>query len=233
MAPGLIVAETFGDTDATFQGEGPSAGTPAVFIRLSRCNLTCRYCDTKYTWDWSRYDPRQESARASVSSLAEWALPLPPELVVITGGEPLLQQRELTELVSRLLTGGKRVEIETNGTIVPDPALLADGVTFNVSPKLANSGVDEARRIVPGPLNAFAGSGRAVFKFVACRVSDLDEIDRVAGRFGLSPVYVMPEASTSTALRERTYLLAGPVAARGWHFTTRLQVLAFGGARGR
>lgn len=84
----LLVAETFGDARPTFQGEGPSAGTPAVFIRLSRCNLACSWCDTKYTWDWAHYDPRKESARLGVTDLAEWALSLPPGLVVITGGEP-------------------------------------------------------------------------------------------------------------------------------------------------
>ncbi|MDQ2811184.1 MAG: 7-carboxy-7-deazaguanine synthase QueE [Actinomycetota bacterium] len=228
----LLVAETFGDKNPTFQGEGPSCGTPAVFIRLSRCNLTCSWCDTKYTWDWEHYDPRKESARLGVTALAEWALPLPPGLVVITGGEPLLQQPKLALLVPRLLAAGKRVEVETNGTIAPDPALLADGVTFNVSPKLANSGVAEAKRIVPGPLEAFAASGRAVFKFVAVGLGDLDEIAGLAGRFGLDPVYVMPEAGTSEQLLDRTRILAGPAAARGWHFTTRLQVQAFDGARG-
>lgn len=228
----LLVAETFGDKKPTFQGEGPSCGTPAVFIRLSRCNLTCSWCDTKYTWDWEHYDPRKESARLSVTALAEWALPLPPGLVVITGGEPLLQQPKLALLVPRLLAAGKRVEIETNGTIAPDPALLADGVTFNVSPKLANSSVAEAKRIVPGPLETFAASGRAVFKFVVAGLGDLDEIAGLAGRFGLDPVYVMPEAGTSEQLLDRTRILAGPAAARGWHFTTRLQVQAFDGARG-
>lgn len=228
----LLVAETFGVEKPTFQGEGPSCGTPAMFIRLSRCNLACSWCDTKYTWDWAHYDPRKESARHSVTALAEWALSASPGLVVITGGEPLLQLPKLTLLVARLLAAGKRVEIETNGTIAPDPALLADGVAFNVSPKLANSGVAEAKRIVPGPLETFAASGRAVFKFVAAEMSDLDEIAGLAGRFGLHPVYVMPEASTSEQLLERTRLLAGPAAAFSWHFTTRLQVQAFDGARG-
>ena len=54
----LIVAECFGVETPTFQGEGPSCGHPALFIRLSRCNLTCARCDTKYTWDWSRFDEK-------------------------------------------------------------------------------------------------------------------------------------------------------------------------------
>jgi 7-carboxy-7-deazaguanine synthase len=229
---GLVVAEIFGVQQPTFQGEGPSGGTPAVFIRLSRCNLTCDWCDTRYTWDWANYDPRKESTRRSVAELVQWALSARPELVVITGGEPLLQQRQLAQLVPLLLAGGKRVEIETNGTVAPDAALLVDGVTFNVSPKLANSAVADDKRIVPGALKSFATSGRAVFKFVAADIGDLDEIADLAGRFGLDPVYVMPEAGTSEQLLDRTRLLAGPAAARGWHFTTRLQLLAFDGTRG-
>jgi uncharacterized Zn-finger protein len=80
----LIVAECFGVETPTFQGEGPSCGHPALFIRLSRCNLTCARCDTKYTRDWSRFDPRKESTKRSVADLVAWAASSPVELVVIT-----------------------------------------------------------------------------------------------------------------------------------------------------
>ncbi|WP_405842589.1 7-carboxy-7-deazaguanine synthase QueE [Streptomyces platensis] len=233
MAFDLIVAECFGVDQPTFQGEGPSTGVPALFIRLSRCNLTCGWCDTKYTWDWKRFDPRKESRRRTVVDLLAWALGSDVELVVITGGEPLIQQKKLLPLVAGLLAAGKRVEFETNGTIVPDPALLVDGVRFNVSPKLANSGVDEDKRIVPAALEAFAASRRAVFKFVTRSVPELDEIALLVGRYGLDPVYVMPEGTTVDGLIETTRVLADAVAARRWHFTQRLHVLAFAEARGR
>ncbi|MFJ8078235.1 7-carboxy-7-deazaguanine synthase QueE [Streptomyces sp. NPDC096176] len=182
----LITAECFGDTQPTFQGEGPSCGVPALFIRLSRCNLTCGWCDTKYTWDWQQFDPRKESTRRPVEHLIAWALASDVELVVVTGGEPLLQQPALIPLVRGLLDGGKRVEFETNGTMVPDPALLVDGVRFNVSPKLSNSGVATDKRIVPSALDAFAASGRAVFKFVSRTVAELDEIEALIDRYGAS-----------------------------------------------
>jgi organic radical activating enzyme len=60
---GLLVAEMFGPT---FQGEGPSAGQRAVFVRTSRCNLSCSWCDTPHTWDWSRFDPHAEARRIPV-----------------------------------------------------------------------------------------------------------------------------------------------------------------------
>src|SRR4029450_7825218 len=56
-APELVVSEVFGPT---FQGEGPSVGRRAGFVRLGRCNLDCSWCDTPYTWDWERHDPAVE-----------------------------------------------------------------------------------------------------------------------------------------------------------------------------
>ncbi|MFF6815220.1 7-carboxy-7-deazaguanine synthase QueE [Streptomyces sp. NPDC012403] len=229
----VIVAECFGVEVPTFQGEGPSCGDPALFIRLSRCNLTCAKCDTKYTWDWSRFDPREESTRQPVGDLVAWAASSPVELVVITGGEPLIQQSRLVPLVRGLLSSGKRIELETNGTIAPAPELLTDGVRFNVSPKLAGFGVDEAKSIVPAALKAFAASGRAAFKFVASTVADLDRITELADAHRLAPVWVMPEGTTAEAITTATRVLADAVAARHWHFTTRLHVLAFADARGR
>ncbi|MBN6058307.1 7-carboxy-7-deazaguanine synthase QueE [Nonomuraea sp. RK-328] len=229
----LLIAECFGVTRPTFQGEGPSSGVPALFIRLSRCNLTCDWCDTKYTWDWTQFDPRKESKRRAVADLLAWALASPVELVVVTGGEPLIQQMALTPLVQGLLAGGKRVEFETNGTLVPDPALLVDGVRFNVSPKLGNSGVAEDKRIVPAALKVFADSGRAVFKFVTRTVPELDEIGALVDQYGLAPVYVMPEGTTAEGLVKTTRALADAVAARRWLFTPRLHVLAFTETRGR
>ncbi|MCK2214043.1 7-carboxy-7-deazaguanine synthase QueE [Actinomadura sp. ATCC 31491] len=229
----LLIAECFGVSEPTFQGEGRSSGVPALFIRLSRCNLTCDWCDTKYTWDWNQFDPRKESTRRTVADLLAWALASPVELVVITGGEPLIQQLALIPLVRGLLAGGKQVEFETNGTLVPNSALLVDGVRFNVSPKLGNSGVAEHKRIVSSALKAFADSGRATFKFVTRTVAELDEISAIVDRHGLAPVYVMPEGTTAEGLIETMRLLADAVAARRWHFTPRLHVLAFAEARGR
>ncbi|WP_069625401.1 7-carboxy-7-deazaguanine synthase QueE [Streptomyces niveus] len=228
-----MVSECFGVEVPTFQGEGPSCGHPALFIRLSRCNLTCTKCDTKYTWDWSQFDPRKESTKRSVADLVAWAASSPVGLVVITGGEPLIQQTRLVPLVRALTAGGKRVEFETNGTIAPAPELMADGVRFNVSPKLDSFGVKEAKSIVPDALEAFVVSGRAAFKFVASTMADLDRIAELADAHRLAPVWVMPEGTTPEAITATTQVLADSVAARHWHFTTRLHVLAFADTRGR
>ncbi len=228
----LLVAETFGPT---LQGEGPSCGRQALFVRLSRCNLACPGCDTPYTWDWSRFDPRAEARRQTAAGLLEWALGHPTELVVITGGEPLLQQDRLVPLVAGLAAAGRRVEVETNGTLAPSPVFAGSVAGFSVSPKLTSFAApgDARRRIDPGALRALAATGRAVFKFVASTVADLEEIADLQRRFDLAPVWVMAEGTTTERQLEVMRQIADEVVGRGWHLSARLHVLLWGDTRGR
>lgn len=236
---GLIVAETFGPT---FQGEGGSSGRQALFIRLSRCNLSCGsapgsgwQCDTPYTWDFQRYDPRdpQVARRASVTALTDWALSFPTPLVVLTGGEPLLQPAGLERLVAALHTAGRRVEIETNGTLIPSADLIETVSTFNVSPKLAAAGDREARRIVPAALRAFAACGKARFKFVVSALEECKEVAELVERFALEDVWVMPEGTTAESVLAGMRDIADEALARGWNLSSRLHVLLWGDERGR
>jgi 7-carboxy-7-deazaguanine synthase len=226
----LMVSELFGPT---VQGEGPSAGQLASFIRLSGCPLSCRWCDTPWTWDWTRYDRTAEQHPMTIEQVTAWAARQPPRLIVITGGEPLVQARHLTELVPALAAEGKDVEIETSGIIAPPSGLAAIGAKFNVSPKLSSAGMPESRRIRGPALRAFAGSGAARFKFVAQNLSDLAEIAALQEAYGLDPVWIMPEGTTSTAVMSGMRLLADEVIARGWHLSARLHVLLWEDARGR
>jgi 7-carboxy-7-deazaguanine synthase len=226
----LRVVETFGPT---FQGEGPSAGQRAAFIRLSGCPVRCSWCDEPQTWDWSRFDRHTESRPMTAEQAFAWASGIPAELVVITGGEPLAQQHGLIELVTALADSGRRVEIETSGTITPVPVLAASVSAFNVSPKLASSMVPFDRRIRPDALAAFSASGKAVFKFVAHGPQDLDEVAELAGQFGLAPVWIMPEGVTEERVLTGMRELADDVLRRGWNLTGRMHILLWGGARGR
>lgn len=225
----LVVSEVFGPT---WQGEGPSLGRRAGFVRLGRCNLECSFCDTPYTWRWTDHDPAVElTSRSAAEILAEIEAMAVP-LVVVTGGEPLVQQARLVPLLRALRDGGWAVEVETAGTIAPAPQVVEMVTLFNVSPKLANSGNPVERRYRPEVLRAFEDTGRAAFKFVAVEPSDLDEIAQVVDACGLSDVWVMPEGTDAAALVERSRALIDHVAARGWNFTTRLQVLLWGDRRG-
>src|SRR5712691_13530464 len=99
----LRVASLFGPT---FQGEGPSAGQVAAFVRLSGCPVACAWCDEPQTWDWSRFDEAAESRPMSVQQVLQWAAALPVGLVVITGGESLIQQRQVAVLAGALSADG-------------------------------------------------------------------------------------------------------------------------------
>jgi 7-cyano-7-deazaguanosine (preQ0) biosynthesis protein QueE len=228
----LVVSEVFGPT---IQGEGPSAGRCAGFIRLGGCNLRCRWCDAAYTWDAARYDLREETRRLAVEEIAARALQGGPPLVVITGGEPLLHQAQPGwDLLLDRLAARAEIEIETNGTVMAAPATLSVA-RLNVSPKLAHSGDPRAARIRPAVLAGLADTRRAVFKFVCRDIADLDEAEEIAVRAAIPAhrIWIMPEGTTREEITARLALLAQPAADRGWNITTRLHIHAWGNERGR
>ncbi len=99
----LKVCETF----YSLMGESSRVGLPAWFIRLSGCNLRCTYCDTAYAYE--------EGEEVAVAAILKEACDCPSRLVLVTGGEPLLQE-ETPELLSGLAEGGFEVCLETNGS---------------------------------------------------------------------------------------------------------------------
>jgi 7-cyano-7-deazaguanosine (preQ0) biosynthesis protein QueE len=228
----LVVSEVFGPT---VQGEGPSLGHLAGFVRLGRCNLQCSWCDTPFTWDWSKHDPAVELSHREVDEVARDIEVMHVPLVVITGGEPLLQQSHLPPLLERLRSTGHRIEVETAGTLAPSPQLIALVDRFNVSPKLANSGNPLERRYKPDALRAFATTGSSVFKFVVRDESELDEVAAIVDECALpdASIWIMPEGTDAETLLGRSRTLAEPVIGRGWNLTSRLHILLWSDERGR
>jgi organic radical activating enzyme len=126
---------------------------------------------------------------------------------------------------------GWRVEVETNGTL--RPTVAGPLVTqWNVSPKLANSGLALEHRYRPAVLRAFEATGRAIFKFVVAKAAELDEVQAIVDECCLTDVYIMPEGTDAATVTSRLEQLAEPVLARGWNLTPRLQILIWGDRRG-
>lgn len=92
----------------SIQGESSFAGVPCIFVRLAACNLRCTWCDSEYTFTGGRKMPVEEVEK-EVARLAAGGL------VEITGGEPMLQERELVPMMDRLLALGYTVLLETSG----------------------------------------------------------------------------------------------------------------------
>jgi organic radical activating enzyme len=173
----------------SLQGEGPRCGTPAVFLRLAGCNLHCSWCDTRYSW--------APGCELGVDEVAARLLSYGCPSVVITGGEPLLQAGELARLLA-LLPPDFYIEVETNGTLSPTPALAERVNQWNVSPKLAHSGNSPEQALRPAVLADFAATGRAWFKFVVQSESDWPAIAALS--LPQQRLILMPCATTRAEL---------------------------------
>lgn len=218
----------------SLQGEGPSLGTPSIFLRLATCNLACTWCDTKYTWDWRNYDYNKEAVELPVEIVEERVLGHKLPHLIITGGEPLLQREGLAPLVQSLKSEGFAFEVETNGTILPGPGLEQYIDQWNVSPKLATSGNSAQHREISEALEYYGEQGNAFFKFVITEPLDLEEVRRLVEKYKISRerVQLMPEGRTPQTLLDRGQWLSALCIQEGFRFSPRLHILLWGDKRG-
>ena len=226
---------------ASVQGEGPSMGMPVAFMRLSRCNLACVWCDTAYTWHFQgderphrggvEYDRKANQLSLPEDEVAARIMALGQSRLVITGGEPLLQAPALVRLLE--LLPDVSVEIETNGTTRAPAPLDIRIDQFNVSPKLAHSGNPAELALLPERLDAYATDPRAWFKFVIAEPADVDEVLALRDRYRFRPghVFLMAEGTDSETLREREKWLAPLCVRHGFRLSDRLHIHLFGDTR--
>ena len=261
----LRVVEIVGPT---FSGEGRSIGRPCFFVRLADCNLHCTWCDTAYAWDWKglngvTYNREVESRDMEDTSIAtileemyaKWSEPRSgfgmPKTLVISGGEPMVQQVRLAEFVRLIQHKGWWVEIETAGTIKDSVGVKPNG--WNISPKLASSGNVVKARYHPDVLRWFSHQNQMAadeghqprkfapnvcFKFVVTSMhasDDLAEVDWITGDCEIHPrmIWIMAEGKTSDEQREAARMIAPFVLMKGWRMSPRLQVDLWGNERGR
>lgn len=232
----LKVNEIFGPT---IQGEGKSIGRDVMFVRLAHCNLHCIWCDTPYTWNWlgtsfahpDKFDKANEVHEMSVQDVLA-RLDGHIKALVISGGEPLLQQRQLVELLTELRKQGYWIEIETNGTIEPLDSIMCLVDQINCSPKLSNSGDPLVLRQRDNALMKLSASDKVSFKFVVSYVDDIDEILSYVEKYNMREVYLMPEGRTRDELTRHRDMTQKLCKVHGFKFTERLHIVRFGTRRG-
>lgn len=216
----LRVAESF----LSLQGEGPTAGTPAHFLRLQGCDVGCRWCDSKYTWDaGGGATVALDRAFAALRALGD------APLLVVTGGEPLAHDG-VRELLTAAVGLWPRVEVETSG-LVPPP-LTHPRLAYNCSPKLPSATERWAETWAHVP--AFAADANTVFKLVVGGGDDTADALRLVGERGLprERVVLMPEGLDDEVLRARARTLAEVCKREGLRFGMRLHVWLWGARRG-
>ena len=248
----MLVAERF----MSVQGEGTSVGCPAYFIRLQGCNLRCGgvggslmkegkatwYCDTEDYWQHGVETSNEELVNIwKLEGIYDNILNGRIHLVW-TGGEPALK-RNATDILNfinfiDLKENFIYNELETNGTIITD--YNDDSFCFydyfeqiNCSPKLANSGIEKEKRIVPAALEQIVNCNHNNywFKFVINSEKDVQEIERdFIEPFDLIDplrVILMPDVDKQSEVREKTRRLFEICKKTGYRGITRQQILVW------
>jgi 7-carboxy-7-deazaguanine synthase len=230
----LRISEIF----TSVQGEGSLIGVPSVFVRLSGCNLRCRWCDTPYA-SWNPEGPIQ-----TIDQIVEEVTSSGVDHVVLTGGEPMIFD-PIEDLCSRLSEAGKHITIETAGTQFR--TVKCD--LMSISPKLANSTPDatehsewaarhDSVRSNLEPLTQLIQAYPYQLKFVVAPETiqqDIQEIEALLAKIGPVPpsrVLLMPEGVSEERVTEGMKAIAPEAVRRNFRLSPRLHIHLFGNTRG-
>lgn len=219
---GLLLSQVI---DLTLQGEGKYSGEPITFFRTAQCNLRCEFCDSSYSWD------KENEASWKQFELSELVKRFPENCdrvnCGITGGEPLLQQKQdkFKEFIGICDQSFKRIIVETNGTVKPDEYMTnIRDLVFSVSPKLTSSGVKKEKRYRSETLKYFSSLDNSYFKFVVNNEDDIQEILNDFDFVDPKKIYLMPEGQTQEELSETTPFVIDQCLKNGFMFSGRLHV---------
>jgi 7-carboxy-7-deazaguanine synthase len=193
----------------SLQGESTHAGLPCVFVRLTGCNLRCKWCDSEYTFTGGQ--------RKSPEEVLEAVRRLSPKggLVEITGGEPMLQEREVVPFMQRLLVEGYIVLIETSGE--RRLARVPEGVIKIVDVKCPHSGEPDTfdpenlDALLPRDEIKFVISDREDYEFARDFVARHRLADRVNAVL-FSPAF----RKDATGARDASHCLVDPQQLAEW-----------------
>lgn len=217
----------------TLQGEGKLIGVPSVFFRLSACNLRCAWCDTPYT-SWNA-ETKEISVADAFVALTKFAV----KHIVITGGEPFLQKKELTELCALLSANGHHITIETNATVfLPIQADL-----ISMSPKLSSSTplndtrwheIHNKERIKPEVIQAFLDNYECQTKFVISNTEDFQEMQVLEQQLAIprDSIVLMPQGIELEDIKQREQWLTEICKEFAYRYSPRLHINIWGNKRG-
>ncbi len=218
---------------ASIQGEGLLTGTPSVFARTSGCNLRCWFCDTPFA-SW-----QPEGDFFDAQQVAQQILLLPPNHVVITGGEPMIFP-SLPALCELLYQAQRHITIETAGTIFQP--VHCD--LMSISPKLSSSAPrsagawprrHESRRKRMDVLKLLISQYVYQLKFVVDSIEDANEVlaflDELKD-FDGQRVLLMPQGTSKPDLEQRANWLVPWCQSHGVSFCPRAHIEWFGNCRG-
>ncbi len=205
----------------SIQGESSFAGLPCIFVRLTGCNLRCAWCDSEYSFAGGR----RMSADEVISEVRRLAPPgsAAGELVEITGGEPLLQEREVAPLMERLLAEGFQVLLETSGE--RPLACVPHAVVKIVDVKCPGSGEGASFCLE----NLAALTPRDEVKFVVSDRADYEFARDFLGRHGLASlvrfvIFSPAFRKTATGSRDVANCLLDPLQLAEWILADALPV---------
>ncbi len=236
----IKIAEMF----TSVQGEGSLTGVPSCFIRLSGCNLRCRWCDTGF----ASWEPEGEIR--SIENVLEEARRSGVRHAVVTGGEPMLFDA-VEPLCAALRAIGMHITIETAGTIRRSPDRLACDL-MSISPKLADSAPQigdprdldgtwrkrhNQRRWQPEVIRSLMNDyPEYQLKCVVSQPAELAEVSQMVTELGVPDVQrdrvmLMPEGVQVPTPGEHQWIVDACVQ-RGWRFCRRLHIDLFGHKRG-
>lgn len=221
----------------SLQGEGKTMGVPAIFVRLQACNLLCGGYGTQKdgelhngaTWRCDTLDVWTKGITYSIEDAANMLLDNYLEQMkagahlVWTGGEPLMQQYAIAEVMQIICKKVKPfVEVETNCTLVPIEDFDSYVDLYNVSPKLSNSGMPKDKTFVPDAIDFFNSTNGSIFKFVVSSEKEWKEIQEF--KVDKDKIYLMPNAEDLTELKNNQNFVAELCKENTIKFCTRLQI---------
>lgn len=206
----------------SLQGEGKNTGKPSIFIRFAGCNLSCTWCDSKYTWhkDFLEYEHMDfESICKTVNDLSKEHNTC--QHIIFTGGEPLMFQAIIEKIMK--FFAGFTFEVETNGSFATE--LSFDQI--NVSYKLKNAQTRDYDLKIPPQNNVN-------YKFVVDTQDEIKEVQNIASKYHIpnQQIYLMPQGTDTETLMQKTQWLSELCKKHNMNLSTRLHVLLWGDKKG-